>query len=86
MEGHLMPTIAEQVQAASGAPASVRIGTVTSVAPTVISAQGVTFSEVGILASYTPVEGDTVALLGQSPTSGSDPTSWLVLGKINPSV
>lgn len=80
-----MPTLAEQVQVSSGAPASVRVGLVESVDPLVVSAQGVPFQQVGVLGWYTPVEGDTVALLGQSPTSGSDPTSWLMLGNVLPS-
>lgn len=80
-----MASLAGQVQEAAGAPGSVRIGLVTSTSPLVITAQGVQFRGIGVLASYTPVAGDTVALLGQSPTSGSDPSSWLVLGKVNPS-
>lgn len=77
-----MAGIADQTRAAVGAPSSVRIGLVESLAPLVISVQGVPFQTVGTLSSYTPVVGDTVALLGQSPTSGSDPTSWLALGAV----
>jgi hypothetical protein len=50
--------------------------------PLVITVQGVPFQTVGTLQSYIPQVGDSVALLGQSPTSGSDPTSWLALGKV----
>lgn len=66
-----------------GQPSSVRIGLITSVNPTVVTVQGATFTDVGFLGSYTPIAGDTVALLGQCPASGSDPTSWLVLGSVS---
>jgi hypothetical protein len=77
-----MAGLAEAVGAAVGQPASVRIGTVQSVNPPVVTAQGVAFDDVGFLGGYGPAVGDTVALLGQSSASGSDPTSWLALGKV----
>jgi hypothetical protein len=77
-----MGGLAEAVQGAVGQPASVRIGTVDSIDPTVISAQGTPFEDVGFLDGYVPEVGDTVALLGQSSGSGSDPASWLTLGKV----
>lgn len=80
-----MAGLAEAVQNAVGQPASVRIGMVDSINPTVISAQGAPFEEVGFVDGYVPVAGDTVALLGQSSGSGSDPASWLALGKIQSS-
>lgn len=77
-----MAGLAEAVQGAVGQPASVRIGTVTSINPLVISAQGVPFENVGFLNGLRPVLGQAVALLGQCSESGSDPASWLVLGSI----
>lgn len=77
-----MAGLAEAVQGAVGQPASVRIGVVDSIDPTVVSVQGVVFEEVGFLDGYVPEVGDTVALLGQSTEAGSDPASWLVLGKM----
>lgn len=77
-----MSAIGEAVAGAVGQPSSVRIGTVTSVSPLTVVVQGVTFANLGFLDWYTPVLGHTVALLGQSSASGSDPTSWLCLGNI----
>jgi hypothetical protein len=77
-----MANLTDSVQGAIGQPASVRVGTVESANPLVISAQSTPFENVGVLDSYGPVVGDTVALLGQSSNSGSDPTSWLALGAI----
>lgn len=77
-----MAGLAEAVQNAVGQPASVRMGVVESLDPVVITVQGTTFDDLGFLDGYTPVEGDTVALLGQSSEAGSDPASWLVLGKV----
>lgn len=80
-----MAGLAEAIQGAVGQPASVRIGTVESTSPLVISAQGVTFGSVGILGGYTPVAGDVVLLLGQSSGAGSDPASWIALGAVESS-
>lgn len=76
--------IADQVSTAVGQPSSVRVGTVVSTSPVKISIQGVSFTNIGVSGSYIPQIGDTVSVLGQSPTSGSDPTSWLVLGSVSP--
>jgi len=81
-----MAGLAEAVQGAVGQPASVRIGIVESVAPLVITAQGVQFEDIGILGDYAPQLGDSVALLGQSSEAGSDPASWLVLGVVRAQV
>ena len=78
-----MAGLAEAVQGAVGQPASVRIGTVDSLDPPVVSAQGVPFADVGFLRDYNPQVGDSVALLGQSSNAGSDPASWLVLGALS---
>ena len=77
-----MPGLADAVHDVVGQPSSVRIGVVDSIEPPVVSAQGVPFEEVGFIDGYVPVVGDTVALLGQSSEAGSDPASWLVLGKV----
>lgn len=76
-------SLAQQIASAPGQPSSVRIGRVNSTSPTVITAQGVEFNDVGFLGSYVPTAGDVVALLGQSSQAGSDPASWLCLGSIN---
>jgi hypothetical protein len=77
-----MAGLAEAVQGAVGQPASVRIGLVESINPTVITAQGVAFNDVGLLGGYVPQVGDSVALLGQCSETGSDPASWLALGAV----
>lgn len=77
-----MAGLAEAVHGAVGQPASVRIGTVDSTSPLVVSAQGVAFDDVGILDGYVPQVSDAVALLGQSSEAGSDPASWLALGAL----
>jgi hypothetical protein len=79
-----MAGLAEAVQSAVGQPASVRIGMVDSLDPPVISAQGVPFEDVGFIDDYYPAVGDAVALLGQCSEAGSDPASWLALGRIVP--
>lgn len=78
--------LAVAVQGRVGQPATIRIGTITSVGPVVLTIQGANYqgSAVGTLGSYTPSLGDVVAVVGQSPSSGSDPTSWLILGDITP--
>lgn len=77
-----MASLSQQIAAVPGQPSSVRIGTVRSTNPIVITAQGVEFVDVGFIGGYTPTTGDVVALLGQSPASGSDPTSWLCMGSV----
>lgn len=74
-----------QIAAAAGQPSSVRIGQISSTTPLVLTIQGASFSgeSVGILGSYVPALGETVAVLGQSKTQGSDPSSWLILGSSN---
>lgn len=75
-----MAGLGEAVAQAVGQPASIRVGTVDSVSPLVISAQGVAFEDVGVLAPFNPVVGMPVVLVGQSSQAGSDPASWLCLG------
>lgn len=74
--------LATSVQGAVGQPSSVRVGTITSINPLVLSVQGSSFqgSAVGVLGSYVPQVGDNVSVVGQSSSAGSDPTSWLILG------
>jgi len=62
-----------------GQPATVRVGTVASVSPLVVSVQGTLFTDVGSTEEL--VVGDVVALLGQSAVS-ADGSSWLALGNI----
>lgn len=73
-------TLPKQISKVAGQPASVRVGTVVSTNPLQVQVQETIFQDVGILGSYFPVAGETVALLGQSNAAGSDPTSWLALG------
>jgi hypothetical protein len=80
-----MPGLAEAVHNAVGQPSSVRIGIIESIEPPVVTAQGIPFDDVGFLDGYVPVVGDSVALLGQCSEAGSDPASWLALGKVVPS-
>lgn len=71
-----------QIRSTPGEPASVRIGTVVSVSPLSVSVQGTVFTGVGSAGSWSPVAGQTVALLGQSAEPSSDPASWMVLGSV----
>jgi len=73
----------DRIRSAVGQPATVRIGVIASVFPLTVNVQGAIFTDVGIGGSYFPTVGDTVALLGQSPQSGSDATSWLILDSMS---
>lgn len=79
-----MAELETQVAQVAGQPASVRIGRIAQVNPTVVTVQGTQFTDVGFLGWYSPAVGDTVAVLGQSSASGTDPASWLVLGYVKP--
>lgn len=68
------------IQRDRGEPARVRIGEVINGD---IVLQGVVLQDVGILDSYSPANGDTVALLGQSSV-GTSGSSWLALGRVAP--
>lgn len=70
-------TMPDAVQKDRGQPSKVRIGTVISGE---IRLQETILTDVGVLGSYVPQDGDTVALLGQSAV-GSSGASWLVLGR-----
>lgn len=74
-------SFADQISKNRGQPATVRIGTVTSVLPLVVSVQGTEFTNVGSVGDL--AVGDVVALLGQSAVS-ADGSSWLALGNIVP--
>lgn len=71
--------LASRIATVAGQPATVRIGQVASVNPVTVTVQGAVFTNVGYVQGWTFHEGETVALLGQSNASGSDPASWLVL-------
>jgi len=75
-------SLADQITKDRGQPATVRIGTVVSVLPLVVSVQGTPFTDVGSVGKL--VIGDVVALLGQSAVS-ADGSSWLALGYVAPS-
>lgn len=72
--------LAQAVRAVPGQPSSIRVGTVVSTAPLTISIQNVVFTDVGVLTSVPLQVGNPVVVIGQSPVSGSDPASWLVMG------
>lgn len=75
-----MADLSTRIASVVGQPASVRVGTVASVNPTVVTVQGAVMNAVGLLGNYAPQLGDPVILLGQSSQAGSDPTSWVALG------
>ena len=77
-----MPSLVSEILGAVGQPASIRIGRVASINPLVVTLQGVTLdpSTYGVLDSYIPTAGDSVVLVGQSKSVGSDPSTWLLLG------
>lgn len=69
--------LAHQTQKTAGIPNGMRTATVSATGPLTISvAGGLISSGVGVLASYTPVVGDVVAVFRQD-------SSWLVLGKLS---
>lgn len=76
-------SLARQITRVAGQPASIRVGTVMSVSPLEVQVQDTVYSSesLGVLGSYFPVMGDTVAVIGQSNDESSDPASWLVMGK-----
>lgn len=76
-------SLPEAIQRAIGVPASIRVGTVTSTSPLRVQVQDTVYQELGYIGTL-PSLGDTVALIGQSTSVTSSPSSWLVLGKINP--
>ncbi len=76
-------TFADTISKDRGQPSTVRIGTVTSLNPLIVSVQGTPFTDVGAIGQL--AVGDVVALLGQSAVS-ADGSSWLALGNITPSV
>lgn len=78
-------TLAEQISKDRGQPATVRVGTVGHVEPLVVHVQGTDFVNVGVLANYVPVVGQSVVLLGQSAVS-ADGSSWLALGSPTSSI
>ena len=74
-------SFADQISKDRGQPATVRVGTVVSTQPLVVSVQGALFTDVGSVGQV--AVGDVVALLGQSAVS-ADGSSWLALGNITP--
>lgn len=76
-------SLARQITRVAGQPASIRVGTVVAVSPLEVQVQDTVYSSesLGVLGSYFPVAGDTVAVIGQSNDESSDPASWLVMGK-----
>ena len=77
-------TLSAAVTSAVGQPSSVRIGVVTAIDPLRVNVQGTEYADLGVIGAPPPL-GATVALLGQSTSVASSPTSWLVLGAVYPS-
>lgn len=73
-------TFPGSIQKDRGQPSLVRMGVID--ADGLVTLQGVPLDvdTVGILGSYAPVPGDTVAVLGQSAI-GTAGASWLILGR-----
>lgn len=67
----------------AGVPSSIRVGVVTDNSPLRVNIQGAIYIAMGYIGTL-PSVGDVVAVIGQSTSVTSSPTSWLVLGKINP--
>lgn len=75
-------TFPNAIQRDRGEPSKVRIGTVAD-GQFVLQETALDPDSVGVLSSYSPVNGDSVALLGQSSV-GTSGTSWLALGRVVP--
>lgn len=77
-------SLADEIFGASGQPATVRVGIVTSTSPFEVTVQGTIFTELGLLnVAAAPGLGAVVLLLGQSVRGAkSSGSSWIVLGEI----
>jgi len=72
--------LAHQTQKTAGIGNGMRTATIAAINPVTLSVNGGQFSSgVGVLDSYTPAVGDTVAVFRQD-------SSWLVMGAISPPV
>lgn len=78
-------SILKEISQAAGAPATVRIGTVVAISPLGVSVQGTVFTDVGVVGTASAAIGDTVVLIGQSNSVGTDVASWLCIGSVTPS-
>lgn len=76
-------TFPGSIQKDRGQPALVRIGVIGADSLVYLQNTALEADTVGILGSYMPVEGDTVAVVGQSAI-GTAASSWLILGRIEP--
>lgn len=76
-------TLPSVIGDAIGTPASVRVGVVVDDSPLRVNVQGTVYRTLGYIGTL-PSIGDNVALLGQSSSVTSSPSTWLVLGKITP--
>lgn len=74
-------TMPSAVLGAIGSPCTIRIGVVTQTSPLRVDVQGTLFKNLGVIGSV-PSVGDKVALIGQSTSVTSSPSSWLVLGVV----
>jgi hypothetical protein len=74
-------TFPGSIQKDRGQPALVRIGVIGADSLVYLQDTALDADTVGILGGYTPIEGDTVAVVGQSAI-GTAASSWLVLGRI----
>lgn len=74
-------TLPTAVVGAVGQPSSVRTGTVVSINPLRVDVQGTLFTDLGLIGGM-PKVGEVVALIGQSTSVTSSPSSWLVIGSL----
>lgn len=79
-------SLADEIFNASGQPATVRVGTVTSTSPFQVTVQGTVITRLGLLnVAPAPGLGAVVLLLGQSVKGAhSSGSSWIVIGEIVP--
>lgn len=71
-------TFPHAIQTDRGEPSKIRIGTIDPLGQVLL--QNTILENVGVLQGYTPIPGDTVAIVGQSAV-GTSGASWLVLGR-----
>lgn len=73
-------TFPGSIQKDRGQPSLVRMGIIDAEGQVTLQGVALDVDTVGILGSYAPVPGDTVAVLGQSAI-GTAGASWLILGR-----
>lgn len=79
-------SLPDAINRAAGQPATIRVGVVVDASPLIIDMQGTLLQGDNLgRVGTAPALGDVVLLLGQSVRgAGSSGSSWVCLGKINP--